>query len=501
MEHENILNGPPALPVKDLKKPLGEFLLERLTANGKAVAQVDAVTGVARTYDEIREYSLKLAEGMRYGRPETNRFHLAAGDGVGICSENSIDFIIPVLSTLYLGGCVAPVNPVYTKNELVHTLSISKPKVVFASKLTLKNVLEAASVLEFVKMVVVMDEIRSGRLENDASSLSSDRVLVRSMSDLLHPEEPFVPSIPLERDLPKVNPSEDVAFILCSSGTTGLPKGVMLTHLNITVCIEQLEDERTLGISQLRVSLAILPFFHGFGLINLLRMTALGLKVVVMNRFEPQVFFRAIQEHKVSTLSLVPPLLVFLTKEPRVDKYDLSSISQILCGAAPLGRDTEERVEAIINKQRSRIGAPPCTVRQGYGLTETTLAVMLSPEVGKKPGSAGILNPGIQCKVCDLETGKALGPFKEGELCFRSALTMKGYKDNPDATSNMIDKDGWLHSGDIGYYDNDKHFFIVDRLKELIKYKGFQRMCLLRSNSVVGYYLWNPFQRRLVVRY
>ncbi|XP_071453958.1 luciferin 4-monooxygenase-like [Hetaerina americana] len=475
MESENILHGPPAVPVEDIRKSLGEFMLERLTSHGKAIAQVDAETGSSRTYDELRRLSLKLAESMRYGRPETNMWHLGVGDCIGICSENTIDFCIPVLAALFLGATVAPINPSYTDRELVHSLQISKPKVIFASKLTLKNVLEAVRLSGLVKLVVIMDEIGDGAASSQRTSAPPfSSGLVLSIIDLLNPVEMFVPSIPMDRDLPKVDIREHIAFILCSSGTTGLPKGVMLTHLNILTCITQLEDDRILGTCQKKTSLGLLPFFHGFGLINLLRMTSLGIKVVVMQRFDVNTFLKAIEVHKMTTLSLVPPLLVFLSKDPRVNKYDLSSVSEIICGAAPLGRDTEEKVESIINQHRSRVGAPPCTVRQGYGLTESTLAVMMSPAMGKKPGSAGILNPGIQCKVCDIETGKALGPYKEGELCFRSDLTMKGYVGNPEATASMIDKDGWLCSGDIGYYDDDKHFFIVDRMKELIKYKGFQ---------------------------
>ncbi|XP_071447608.1 luciferin 4-monooxygenase-like [Hetaerina americana] len=473
MASENILSGPPAVPLADPSKPLGEFLLEKLKTHGDGIAQVDAVTGKSHTYNEICTLSLRLAETMRYGRPETNRCHLATGDIVGICSENTIDYCIPVLSSLYLGAAVAPINSSYTTRELEHTLNISKPKIVFASKSALKNLMEAARVLEFIKLVVVMDEIQNFAIDSQRTGISSKNGIVRSINDLLYPVEKFIPSIPIEKDLPRVNQSQHVALIMSSSGTTGLPKGVMLTHRNIYAYILQTEH-MNLFAKEKKICLALMPFFHAYGLLTILQLAAIGLKVVVMQHFEADIFLKAIEKYKITTLPLVPPLMVFLSKDPRVERYDLSSVSEILCGAAHLAGDLEGKVESIMNRHRSRIGAPPCFVRQGYGLTEMTLGVMTSPPGGKKLGSVGCLFPGVQAKVVDLKTGKALGPNKEGELCFQGRIMMKGYINNKEATVNMIDKDGWLHSGDIGYYDRDGHFYIIDRLKELIKYKGFQ---------------------------
>lgn len=165
---------------------------------------------------------------------------------------------------------------------------------------------------------------------------------------------------------------------------------------------------------------------------------------------------------------MVPPLMVFLAKHPLVDNYDITSIRELLCGAAPLSKETEDAVYQRLHKN------PSLNIRQGYGMSETTLSTLMQRDELRKPGSVGTVLKGIWAKVVDPETGVALGPNKPGELCFRGSQIMKGYIGDDAATKNTIDEKGFLHTGDIGYYDEDFHFFIIDRLKELIKYKGYQ---------------------------
>lgn len=172
-----------------------------------------------------------------------------------------------------------------------------------------------------------------------------------------------------------------------------------------------------------------------------------------------------LQKYKINTLHVVPPLMVFLAKSPTVDNYDLSSVKLIACGAAPLSRELAEAV-------RHRIGVQ--VIRQGYGLTEVTLAVAEQTATHSKAGSVGNLRPGVRGRVRDIETGLNLPANQCGELQFAGPTLMKGYIDDVAATNETIDSDGWLHTGDIGYYDEDSEWFIVDRLKELIKTNGFQ---------------------------
>lgn len=213
-------------------------------------------------------------------------------------------------------------------------------------------------------------------------------------------------------------------------------------------------------------ALLVIPCFRAYGLLTMLGLPISGAEVIMLPKFEEHSFLKAIQTHKCNTALLVPPLLVFLAKSPLVDKYDISSLMMIGCGAAPLSREIEAAV-----KQRLNL----FTIRQGYGMSETTLSVLLQPPSDQNTaGSVGTLRAGVWGKVIDMETGKALGPNQRGEMCFKGSCIMKGYINNKKATRETIDADGWLHTGDVGYYNENKEWFIVDRIKELIKYKGYQ---------------------------
>jgi acyl-CoA synthetase (AMP-forming)/AMP-acid ligase II len=185
-----------------------------------------------------------------------------------------------------------------------------------------------------------------------------------------------------------------------------------------------------------------------------------------MPRFELEPFLQAIQEHAITRLFLAPPIVVALAKHPLVDKYDMSSVKVVFSGAAPLDADTARLCG-------ERIG---CRVSQGYGLTETSPVSHSVPDRAPEvvPGSVGPSLPNTECKVVDVATGEELGPNQDGEIWIRGPQVMKGYLNNEEATRNSIDADRFFHTGDIGHIDDRGEYFIVDRLKELIKYKGFQ---------------------------
>lgn len=194
-------------------------------------------------------------------------------------------------------------------------------------------------------------------------------------------------------------------------------------------------------------------------------MSLCGAQIVLLPKFEEHLFLKTIETYKTNTAFLVPPLLVFLAKSPLVEKYDVSSLLVIACGAAPLSKEISDAVKSRLNI---------FALRQGYGMSEMTLSVLAQTEGFDKNGSVGTLRPGVWGKVIDPDTGKALCANQQGEMCFKGSAIMRGYVANKQATNATIDSDGWLHTGDVGYYDNDREWFIVDRLKELIKYKGFQ---------------------------
>lgn len=208
-----------------------------------------------------------------------------------------------------------------------------------------------------------------------------------------------------------------------------------------------------------------LPMFHAFGMNVLFGSTVQREKLVLLPRFVEDDFLRCIQTHRITTVFVVPPIMLLLAKSSKVAKYDLSSLHTIWCGAAPLA-------EGVLREACERIGFRQ--FRQGYGMTEGTYAMLAQDDNHHKTGSVGVLLRGIHAKVVDVDTGKLLGPNQSGELHFKGDQNMKCYVGLPQETSATVDADGWLHTGDIGYYDEHGEWYIVDRIKELIKYKGFQ---------------------------
>jgi acyl-CoA synthetase (AMP-forming)/AMP-acid ligase II len=239
----------------------------------------------------------------------------------------------------------------------------------------------------------------------------------------------------------------------------------MLSHRNLvantlqTGVGQDVRDDETL--------IAILPFFHIYGMSVILNLgLSRGATIVTMPKFELEPFLEAMAQRRVTRAFLVPPIVLALAKHPAVDGYDLSALQLIMSGAAPLDA-------SLANACAVRLG---CAVMQGYGLTETSPVVVITsdrPGMGRA-GSIGTLVPNTEAKVVDVATLEELGPGADGEICFRGPQVMQGYLRNPEATARTIDADGWLHTGDIGHVDADGFFFIVDRLKELIKYKGYQ---------------------------
>jgi acyl-CoA synthetase (AMP-forming)/AMP-acid ligase II len=262
-----------------------------------------------------------------------------------------------------------------------------------------------------------------------------------------------------------IDPAADIAAIPYSSGTTGLPKGVMLSHRNLVA--NMVQSEAVLGVTPDDVVIAVLPFFHCYGLCVIMNLGLLaGATLVTMPRFELEQFLDLLERHRVTRAYVVPPIALALAKHPAVEGRDLSALRHVLCGAAPLGADLAEACAR-------RIG---CPVSQGYGMTEMSPVTHLVPPFGAvdKPGSIGPPVPGTECRLVDSETGQEAGPGEPGELWMRGPNVMCGYLNNPEETSAMVDEDGWLHSGDVAVVDEDGWFEIVDRVKELIKYKGFQ---------------------------
>ena len=339
-----------------------------------------------------------------------------------------------------LGGISTTLNPLYTAEEAANQLNDSGARLLVT----------APQFMDKARLAVDHSKVEELFVFGEAEAAT-----------------PFASLLEGNGQIPQVeiDPKKDLVALPYSSGTTGLPKGVMLTHYNLVANMRQMD-----GLDYFHSDdtlLCVLPLFHIYGLVVVLNMGLhLGATIVTMPRFDLDQFLGLIQKYRVTLSHIVPPIVLKLAKDPIIERYDLSSLKMIFSGAAPLGVELSR--ELI-----QRIG---CSIRQGYGLTETSPVTHSSPAdpVKMKLGSVGPAAPNTECKLLDPATGEELGVSDEGEICVRGPQVMKGYLNNPEATARTIDKDQWLHTGDIGYADEDGHFYIVDRVKELIKYKGFQ---------------------------
>ncbi len=413
--------------------PLTSFVLQRAAELGNKPALIEGPTGRIVTY-------AKLAESIRRVAASLAARGFVKGEVFGILSPNVPEYAIAFHGVALLGGIITPINPLYTEREIAHQLKDAGAKFLVTGPQFIDKARAAAEAAQIEELFVF------GESEG-ATAFAS---LLESNGD--------VPAV-------EIDPRNDLVVLPYSSGTTGLPKGVMLTHQNLVANICQMEGLDY--FTEKDTLIAVLPLFHIYGLVVILNMgLSTGATIVTMPRFELEHFLRALQDYGVTMAHIVPPIVLALSKNPAVDSYDLSKLQSIFCGAAPLGA-------ALTQAFTDRI---KCNVRQGYGMTETSPVTHSSPSDPRqvKFGSVGVCAPNTECKVVDLQTGAPLGPNKEGEICVRGPQVMKGYLNQPEATAHTIDSEGWLHTGDVGYADQDGHFFIVDRAKELIKYKGFQ---------------------------
>ncbi|CAH1791176.1 unnamed protein product [Owenia fusiformis] len=417
---------------------LSDFIFNKLDEYGTRVALVDGPSGRSYRYSEIKTLSRCIGSGL-------TQHGFRQGDVVCIVSSNLPEYVLALYGVVCIGGKVTTANPLYTEGELIKQLEDCKASFIITQSAVLPKVTDVAIKCSSVKKVFTFDKATGHT----------------SLDELMRYNEKACPKTV------HVDPINDEVLIPYSSGTTGLPKGVMLTHHNL---ISNTLVRQHPGVSYAPVpddcTIAVLPMYHIYGIMAyMINGLYRGQKIVTMPRFNLEMLLSLIEKHKCTYLSIVPPIAVLMAKHPSVSKYDLSSLRLVGCGAAPL-------LEHLSKQLSKRLNIPP--IRQGYGLTETSPATHGSPYSGWKDGSIGILLPNTQCKVVEPETEKELGVNEDGELWIKGPQVMKGYLNKPEETAKVIDREGFFHTGDIGHYDEEGHFYIVDRLKELIKYKGYQ---------------------------
>ena len=427
-----IFRGPyPDVTIPEVS--LTDFIFNSTAPLQNKIALIDGPTGRSLTYAEFEKAVRCVAASL-------DQRGFKKGDVFGIFSANCPEYAIIFHAVAMLGGISTTINPLYTADEAAFQLKNAGARLLITAPPFIETAIVAA------RAASVEELFTFGEAKNAT---------------------PFATLLESDGNVPRVqiDPEKDLVALPYSSGTTGLAKGVMLTHYNLVANMCQMD-----GLDYFHrndILLCVLPLFHIYGLVVVLNMGLhLGATIVIMPRFDLEQFLSSIQKYRVTLSHIVPPIVLKLAKDPMIDNYDLSSLKMIFSGAAPLGPDLSREC-----MQRIR-----CGIRQGYGMTETSPVTHSSPSdpAKLKLGSVGPAAPNTECKLVDPATGDELGPNQEGEICVRGPQIMKGYLNNPDATARTIDSDNWLHTGDIGYADEDGHFFIVDRVKELIKYKGFQ---------------------------
>ncbi|XP_076061560.1 putative 4-coumarate--CoA ligase 3 [Oratosquilla oratoria] len=430
----------------DVSLPSGnvvQHVLKNAFAYSDKVALECSITGASYTYGQLVDAVARLGGFLLH------RLNVSKGDTVALVSPNCPEFAIVLLGALQVGITVSTINATHTAQEIAGQLEESQSKVVFGSP-AIESRLQEALRLHRNPAHLVLTEPGTSTNSTNVRKVIEDYSI------------PFADPAQLT--------GEEIAVLPYSSGTSGKPKGVALSHnafvSNIAMLrspyIDSLRDTTSAYQEKL---IGLLPFSHAYGLICLVFLgLQKGSKIVTMPKMEPNNFLSTIKRHKIRVLHLAPPLLHFLNTSS-VTSSDLEHVEVVMCGGAPV---LPTNVEIFKNKARH-----PVFLQNLYGMTEI-LVSLLTPLAGEKAGFGGKLIANTQAKVVDLETGENLPINHTGEICFKTPSMMIGYYNRPDATSEAIDSDGWLHTGDVGFYDQEGYFKIVDRTKDVFKVKGLQ---------------------------
>nr|AYP74781.1 4-coumarate--CoA ligase [Asarum heterotropoides] len=422
--------------------PLHTYCFENIDSFRARPCLINGPTGDVYTYSDVELTARKVAAGL-------HKLGVEKGHVIMLLLPNSPEFIFAFLGASFRGAISTTANPFYTPNEIAKQATACDAKLVVTQACHVDKVRHVAEE-RGMKIVVIDSPTPAGCLH---------------FSELSGADEAELPEVEINAD--------DVVALPYSSGTTGLPKGVMLTHRGqVTSVAQQVDgDNPNLYFHSEDVVLCVLPLFHIYSLNSVLLCgLRVGAAILIIQKFEIVSLMELVQKYKVTIAPIVPPIVLAIAKSPAIDCYDLSSIRAVMSGAAPMGKELEDTVRAKL---------PNAKLGQGYGMTEAGPVLSMCLAFAKEPfeiksGSCGTVVRNAELKISDPETGASLPRNQAGEICIRGAQIMKGYLNDPEATQRTIDKDGWLHTGDIGLVDDDDEIFIVDRLKELIKYKGFQ---------------------------
>ncbi|KAJ7109643.1 AMP binding protein [Mycena crocata] len=434
-------------------------------------AFIDAATGTCITRAELLHLSLSFGHGLR-NHPDTKPF-ARRGDTILIYSPNSLAWPVVLFGSVAAGLRCTTANSAYTSQELAHQYTDSKAKLLITTEEGISTVKKMFAELGVSKedgdkwIIVLGRDLAWAGGPKAKRSTEADGLL--TMEDLLNGGK-------LDEEEKFDGPLSDSTVYLCySSGTTGKPKGVETTHHNVNGLLSIVRTNFPSTTPQ-DIMIGILPFYHIYALVQVVHLPLReGVPVIIQPRFEPVAFCANIEKYRATLSLIVPPVLVVLARHPAAETYDLSSLRYLCSGAAPLGKDLVDQVKKRLKSARKT--GHVCEITQGYGLTETspTTHLLSVADSDRKMGSIGQLLPNLEARLVDDEDGEVdAEEGRPGELWIRGPTVMKGYLNNLSATKNAITPDAFFKTGDVAVRDKEGFYYIVDRRKELIKYKGFQ---------------------------
>lgn len=412
------------------------------------------------TFSELDRKVRQFANYLR-------KLGVGKGDRVAIMLPNCPQAVIGYYGTLLAGGIVVQTNPLYTERELEYQLHDSGAKVILCLDFVFPKVtnVQSSTHLEHIIVTRIADFLPFPKnlvypfMQKKQTKLS---VTVRE-SEYIHVWKSVERTDDKQVEI-SCDPEEDLALLQYTGGTTGFPKGVMLTHKNLV-------SNTIMGIHWMynckegeEVILGVLPFFHVYGMTAVMNLSIMqAYKMVLIPKFDIKMVLEAIKKHRVTLFPGAPTIYIALLNHPELDKYDISSIEACISGSAPLPVEVQEQFENITGGK----------LVEGYGLTESS-PVTHSNFLWERrvPGSIGVPWPDTESRIVSLETGELLPTGELGEIVARGPQIMKGYWNKPEETAAVL-QDGWLHTGDVGYMDEDGFFYVKDRKKDMIVASGF----------------------------
>jgi long-chain acyl-CoA synthetase len=434
-----------------LKKTASEFPMKAaLNFMGKEV-----------TFNELYNYSLRFANYLQ-------KLGIQKGDRVAIMLPNSPQAVIGYYGVLLAGGIVVQTNPLYTERELEYQMSDSGARVILCLDLLYPRVtaVKDNTALEHVIVTGIKDFLPFPKnLLYPFVQKKQNNIVVKVEHQGTNHLFPYIlKNSPANELTVDVNPEEDLALLQYTGGTTGFPKGVMLTHSNLVSNTKMIQKWLFKCKRGEEIMLGALPFFHVYGMTACLILGVMdAYKIIIMPRFQVEDILKAIQKHRPTLFPGAPTMYIALLNNPRLKDYDLSSIDACLSGSAPLPVEVQDQFEKVTGGK----------LVEGYGLTETSPVTHSNLVWGKRmSGSIGVPWPDTDARIVSLETGEPVDGKEIGELIVRGPQVMKGYWNRPEETANSL-RDGWFYTGDMAYMDEDGYFYIVDRKKDMIIAGGF----------------------------